>query len=173
MIPSETMKLGNEAEHEPNQSESGVMVDGKRVTLEKLSSMKSAEGRLRRFAIVVDKLRLDALVGFLFPEVGDMATATLALYPVLEAVNAGVPRSVIVRMLINVGADMGIGFVPVAGDLVDAFFHANVKNHKLFAEHLAQVEKEFANHPEHLRKAREKGAVHETRAKVDGVLKGE
>lgn len=173
MNSSETLKMGHAPEDGQSPPESGVMIDGKRVTLGQLASMKSAEVRLKRFAFVVDKLRLDALAGFLFPEVGDIATATLALYPVLEAVNAGVPRSVIMRMLVNIGADMGIGFVPVAGDLVDAFFHANSKNHKLFAEHLAQVEREFANHPEQLRKAREKGAVHETRAKVDGVLKGE
>ncbi|MBI5421601.1 DUF4112 domain-containing protein, partial [Candidatus Peregrinibacteria bacterium] len=132
--------------------------------------MRDAEKRLGKFAFVVDKLRLDALVGFLFPEVGDMATATLALYPVLEAVRAGVPRMTVVRMLINIGGDLGIGLIPVAGDVVDAFFHANVKNHKLFAEHLAQVEREFANHPEQLREAREKGAVRQARAGIEGVL---
>ncbi len=166
MKPAENEEWANQPTPEP-----GVMVDGEKITLKDLMSMRDAEKRLGKFAFVVDRLRLDALVGFLFPEVGDMATATLALYPVIEAVLAGVPRGVVVRMLINIGADLGIGLIPIAGDAVDAFFHANIKNHKLFAEHLAQIEKKFAEHPGQFREAREKGAVGLTRASVSEVLK--
>jgi hypothetical protein len=78
---------------------------------------------------------LDALLGFFLPVAGDLATGTASLYVVLQAVYLKVPPIVIARMLLNIAVDELIGMIPVAGDLFDVFFQANMKNVKLLKEH--------------------------------------
>lgn len=102
--------------------------------------------RLRNLARVYDagiripgtrfEFGLDPLVG-LVPGLGDAVGAGLATYIVFEAARSGVPRSVLVRMLLNVGIDALIGAFPVVGDLFDAAWKANLKNVDLLEEHLA------------------------------------
>ena len=70
---------------------------------------------------------LDALIG-LVPGIGDMAGAALSGLVVLAALRARVPAAVLVQMLVNVGIDMAIGAVPLAGDLFDFAWRANSRN---------------------------------------------
>lgn len=96
--------------------------------------------RVERLARVMDaaiaipglgrRIGWDALIG-LIPAAGDTLTAVIALYPVAEALRLGAPRGVIARMLANVGVDWLVGSVPLAGDLFDVAFRANVRNAKL------------------------------------------
>jgi hypothetical protein len=79
---------------------------------------------------------LDPLVG-LVPGIGDAVGAGVATYIVFEAARSGVPWSVLLRMLLNVGIDALIGAFPVAGDLFDAAWKSNLKNVDLLEEHLA------------------------------------
>ncbi len=79
---------------------------------------------------------LDPLVG-LIPGLGDAVGAGVATYIVFEAARSGVPWSVLVRMLLNVGIDALIGAFPVVGDLFDAAWKANLKNVGLLEAHLA------------------------------------
>jgi len=102
--------------------------------------------RLRNLARVYDagiripgtrfEFGLDPLIG-LVPGIGDAAGAGIATYIVFEAARSGVPWSVLVRMLLNVGIDALIGAFPVVGDLFDAAWKANLKNVDLLEAHLA------------------------------------
>ena len=72
------------------------------------------------------------------PGGGDVAAAALSGYIVLTAAKRGVPKAVIVRMLLNVLVDTAVGTVPVLGDLFDVAFKSNVRNVELLERHTAQ-----------------------------------
>lgn len=90
-----------------------------------------------RFRVPGTEIRigLDGLVG-LIPGVGDAATALLSAYIVAEAWGLGAPPSILARMLANLGIDLGLGVVPVVGDLVDIGWKANRRNVDLLRRHL-------------------------------------
>lgn len=81
------------------------------------------------------RIGLDTIVG-LVPVVGDLVTAGMGAWIVLEARNLGMPKWQIARMAANVGFDTLIGVVPFAGDLFDFFFKSNSKNLKIIRKHL-------------------------------------
>lgn len=70
---------------------------------------------------------LDPLIG-LVPGFGDLAGAVLSGLVVLAALRARVPAAVLLRMVLNVGIDMVVGAVPLAGDLFDVAWRANERN---------------------------------------------
>jgi len=99
--------------------------------------------RLRRYSLVVNALDqlfrvpgtrwrfgLDAIIG-LVPGAGDVATAAVGAYGLVVAFQCGVPASVQIRMLLNLLVDAAIGAIPLAGDLFDFVFKANVRNQRL------------------------------------------
>jgi hypothetical protein len=76
-------------------------------------------------------LGLDALLG-LIPVGGDILTGLVQAGLVLVALkHYRVPRAVAARMLGNVLLDIGVGAIPLVGDLFDVAFKANTKNLKL------------------------------------------
>jgi hypothetical protein len=79
----------------------------------------------------------DALVGLL-PGVGDAATAAAGLWLIVEASKLNVPKSTLVKMLINFVLDLTVGSIPIAGDVFDAAWKSNAKNAKLVQKHLAE-----------------------------------
>jgi len=99
---------------------------------------------LRRFAFLMDeafaipgtRLRVgfDALVG-LIPGVGDVIGGVLSTWIVIGAMRHRVPARVIVRMIVNIAADLLFGAIPVAGDLFDFLFEENIKNMRLLEKH--------------------------------------
>jgi hypothetical protein len=80
------------------------------------------------------RVGLDAILGLL-PVGGDVLTglvqAGLALY-IIGRYN--VPRAVAARMAANVLLDIGLGSIPVVGDLFDAVFKANTRNLQLLQQ---------------------------------------
>jgi hypothetical protein len=78
---------------------------------------------------------LDSLIG-LVPGLGDAVGALFSTYLILHASRMGAPRSVIARMITNVGIDTVVGWVPVLGDLFDVGWKANKKNFALLEQHL-------------------------------------
>jgi len=77
---------------------------------------------------------LDALFG-LFPVGGDILTGFVQIGVVLLALaHYRVPRAVAARMMANVLLDIGVGAVPVVGDVFDVFFKANTRNLQLLNE---------------------------------------
>jgi hypothetical protein len=80
-------------------------------------------------------LGLDALIG-LVPGVGDTAGLLLSAGIVVQAARLGVPTAVLARMVLNVAVDGVVGAVPVAGDLFDVGWKANVRNVRLMQDAL-------------------------------------
>jgi len=74
---------------------------------------------------------LDALLGLL-PIGGDVLTGLVQAGIVLVAlVHYRVPRALAARMAANVLIDVGIGAIPLVGDVFDVFFKANTRNLQL------------------------------------------
>lgn len=76
----------------------------------------------------------DPVIG-LIPGVGDVATASFAVTMLYHAYRLGVPRVVLIRMLLNTLTDMATGFVPVAGDVADIAWKSNMRNLALLERH--------------------------------------
>lgn len=79
---------------------------------------------------------LDPLLG-LVPGVGDALGAGVALWIVLQAARLGASASTLLHMLANVAIDTFIGAVPVAGDVFDFAWKANLRNVELLERHVA------------------------------------
>jgi predicted phage tail protein len=73
------------------------------------------------------RVGLDPLLGLL-PGIGDFLAAVLSSYVVVVAARLGAPRSVLARMLVNLGVDTLVGVVPLLGDLFDVGWKANMRN---------------------------------------------
>jgi hypothetical protein len=99
---------------------------------------------LRRFAYYMDeaftipgtpiKVGLDAVIG-LIPGVGDVIGGILSSWIVIGALRHRVPARIILRMIFNIGVDLTIGAVPLAGDVFDFLYEENVKNMRLLEKH--------------------------------------
>ena len=79
---------------------------------------------------------LDAVIG-LIPGLGDVLTTMVSVVIVGRALQNGVHRSAILRMLVNLGIDTVLGSVPIVGDVFDATYKANVKNMKIYRESMS------------------------------------
>jgi len=95
---------------------------------------------LEKFSTVMDRairipgtrveLGLDALVG-LVPAVGDVVTAVMSYGVIIAGLRHRVPTAVLVQMVVNTLVDMGVGSVPLVGDILDVFYKSNAKNVEL------------------------------------------
>lgn len=74
---------------------------------------------------------LDAVLGFLFPTLGDAATGLGSLAILFLAVQLRVPKVVILRIVFNIALDALVGAIPFAGDAFDLFFRSNRRNLEL------------------------------------------
>jgi len=94
-----------------------------------------------RFTIPGTSFRfgLDPIIGLL-PIAGDTVSLLISLYPILEAVRAGVRRQVLVRMLANLGLDWLVGLIPLIGVIPDAWYKANARNLRLLEKELGEHE---------------------------------
>lgn len=87
---------------------------------------------------------LDALIGLL-PVGGDVLTGIIQAGIVLVALTRyQVPRAVAARMVANVLLDIGLGAIPLVGDVFDIFFKANTRNLQLLSEVQAHRERKEA-----------------------------
>ena len=77
----------------------------------------------------------DALIG-LIPGLGDTLTTLVSLYILGAARRYGVPRITMVRMAANIALDYVLGAVPLAGDVFDVYWKANLRNVALLRRHL-------------------------------------
>jgi hypothetical protein len=116
--------------------------DGSGSTVPVLQRLKRVQrlARLWDAAISVPGTRLriglDPLVG-LVPGIGDAVGALVASYVLVEAMQFGVPTSVLLRMLANIAVDALLGTVPVIGDIFDVVWTANLRNVALLEQHVA------------------------------------
>jgi len=77
----------------------------------------------------------DSIIGLL-PGVGDAMTTLIAAYFVYEGYQLGLPKSALIAMAGNVAIDGILGSVPLAGDLFDTVFKANIRNLRIIEKHL-------------------------------------
>ncbi|HEU4649368.1 MAG TPA: DUF4112 domain-containing protein [Gemmatimonadales bacterium] len=105
--------------------------------------------RIQRLAWLLDnaipipftrfRIGLDPLIG-LVPGLGDALGAGISGWIILEAARFGVSKSVLLRMLLNVAIDTGIGAIPGAGDLFDFAWKSDQMNLNLLHRHLESPE---------------------------------
>jgi len=79
---------------------------------------------------------LDGIIGFV-PGVGDFLGGLASCVIVLAAFFRGVPMVTVARMVVNLGIEVGVGMVPVLGNLFDIGFRANRRNYHLLERSLA------------------------------------
>jgi uncharacterized protein DUF4112 len=79
------------------------------------------------------KIGLDGLVG-LIPGVGDMAGAAVSAVIILGAAQRGIPRSAVIRMVINVAIDALLGSLPLVGDIFDFAYKSNTRNIQIYRQ---------------------------------------
>lgn len=82
------------------------------------------------------RIGLDPIIG-LIPVLGDLIGVAISGYLMWLASRVGVPKAVLLRMMLNVGIDLAVGSVPVVGDTLDAAWKANAKNAALLERALA------------------------------------
>lgn len=92
-----------------------------------------------RFAIPGTSIRfgLDSIFG-LVPGIGDTGTILVTLYLTTLARKHRLPKKVIAQMYRNAAIDWAIGLVPLAGDIFDIGFKANLRNVALLKEHIKE-----------------------------------
>jgi NAD/NADP transhydrogenase beta subunit len=80
---------------------------------------------------------LDGFLG-LIPGFGDMAGSAVSALIIARAMQSGIPKSAVIRMVINVGLDSLVGAVPFLGDIFDFAFKSNTYNLQIYREALRQ-----------------------------------
>jgi len=78
---------------------------------------------------------IDPLLG-LIPGIGDLIGAMISMLIVIRAVQAGIPRIAVARMMTNIAIDSLVGAIPVLGDAFDFAFRANLKNLRIYEQSL-------------------------------------
>lgn len=98
---------------------------------------------IERLAYVMDgaipigrwSIGLDPLLGLL-PGIGDLIGALISMLIVMRAVQAGIPRIAVARMMTNIAIDTLVGAIPLFGDAFDFAFKANSKNLRIYEQAL-------------------------------------
>jgi hypothetical protein len=93
----------------------------------------------RAFSIPGTKWRvgLESVVGLL-PVGGDVVGLGISIYILWQVVQFNLPKTILVRMVVNIAIDALVGSVPILGDLFDVTWKANTKNVNLLESHLQQ-----------------------------------
>ena len=78
---------------------------------------------------------LDPLLG-LVPGIGDLVGALISMVIVMRAVQAGIPRIAVARMIANIAIDTLIGAIPLVGDMFDFVYKSNLKNLRIYEQTL-------------------------------------
>lgn len=73
------------------------------------------------------RIGLDGLLG-LIPGVGDLIGGALSTWIFYQANRQGAPKSLQLRMILNILIDVILGAIPVVGDLFDFMWKANNRN---------------------------------------------
>jgi hypothetical protein len=99
---------------------------------------------LRRWAVLLDsafrvpgtniRFGFDAIIG-LVPGLGDLVAPVFTVVLLGTALKMRVPAVVVARMVLNAVIDLALGIVPLAGDIGDVFWKADLRNMALLERH--------------------------------------
>jgi hypothetical protein len=113
---------------------------------ERSARLAAAERRLAFVTRILDdlvtvpgtrqRIGIEPVVG-LIPGAGDIVSAAVGIWLVVEATRFRLPGSVVGRMVLNTLVDLVVGIVPLAGDLFDFAFKSNTRNLELFRRYAA------------------------------------
>ena len=109
------------------------------------------------------RMGLDGLLGVI-PAAGDVLTALVQFYLLLEAGHIGVQRPTLLRMLGNIVIDTTIGCIPIVGDLFDVLFKASSRNLLLARQDLG-----LDAHPDGARPGRDEPDERSSEAPLEDV----
>ena len=92
----------------------------------------------RRLATAMDamwgigrwRIGLETFTDFV-PFLGDAVSVGVSLYQLGVAQRIGLPRRACARMALNAGVDLGLGAVPVVGDVGATLFKAHLRNQRI------------------------------------------
>ena len=84
---------------------------------------------------------IDGIIGFV-PGIGDFLAGLASCIIVLAAFFRGVPMVTIARMVVNLAIEVGVGMVPVLGNLFDIGWRANRRNYHLLERSLTAPRRE-------------------------------
>ena len=114
--------------------------------MDKIQQLKNLK-RIRKIAKLLDsaigipgtkfRIGLDPILG-LIPGGGDLITAGISAYMIYLATRFGLKKEEIGQMIANVALETVLGTVPLAGDIFDAYFKANIRNLEILEKHLAK-----------------------------------
>jgi hypothetical protein len=115
----------------------GELIDPRLVDVEALA-------RWMDYAFVLPGGFRFGFAGFigLIPGIGDVMDALISLYIVNRALQLGIPRIGVARMVLNIGIEGVLGAAPFIGDLFDVVFKANRRNYVLLNSYLAQPQRQ-------------------------------
>ncbi len=106
----------------------------------------SSDQRIKRLAWFLDssirlpggfRIGVESIVG-LVPGVGDAIGALASSYIILEAAKIGTPKRTLLKMIKNALLEAVVGTVPIAGDIFDMAYKANMRNYKLLENHMKE-----------------------------------
>ncbi|MDY6818007.1 MAG: DUF4112 domain-containing protein, partial [Halobacteriales archaeon] len=81
------------------------------------------------------RIGIDPIIGIL-PIGGDAVTGLVSLYIFIEGIRLGLPARALLRMLLNIVLDVGIGSIPVIGSIFDVAWRSNRRNVAIIERHL-------------------------------------
>jgi len=118
--------------------------------MDKFQQLKNLN-KIRKIAKLLDtaigipgtKIRfgLDPILG-LIPGGGDLISAGISAYMIYLAARFGLKSAEIFKMIQNVVIETAIGSIPIAGDIFDAYYKANMRNLEILEQHVAETETE-------------------------------
>jgi hypothetical protein len=119
-------------------------VEGEIFGASRAERFAAAERRIGRVTHALDELvkvpgtefrfGVDPIIG-LIPVVGDAMAAVVGGWVIAEAARFGIPRIVLLRMIVNLVVDLAIGLIPFIGDVFDFAIRSNSRNIGLFRRH--------------------------------------
>lgn len=106
-----------------------------------LSYARKVAGFLEfKFSLFKFKFGVDPILG-LIPGLGDIITTVLSFYLVYVALLHKIKFAKILQMVINILLDLGVGSIPILGDILDFVIKPNVKNLEILERELKQYNK--------------------------------
>lgn len=88
------------------------------------------------------RIGLDGFLG-LIPGIGDFIGGLLSSVLIYKANQIGVPRTILLRMIINMLIDSTLGAIPLLGDIFDFVWKANKRNINLLARYQQSPDKTY------------------------------